>query len=97
MGGMLLPLLGTEGDEGGRLEQQLVHQVHQADSYLQPYRRLFLCCQSEYVKHCCMGYLQVNMPYAWNGQDAVEGCLVLLVPEKDATGAAAYLLSLIHI
>ena len=25
MGGMLLPLLGTEGDEGGRLEQQLVH------------------------------------------------------------------------
>ena len=75
-----------------QLEQQLVHQVHQADSYLQPYRRLFLCCQSEYVKHCCMGYLQVNMPYAWNGQDAVEGCLVLLVPEKDATGAAAYLM-----
>ena len=32
------------------------------------------------------------MPYAWNRQDAVEGCLVLLVPEKDATGAAAYLM-----
>jgi len=75
-----------------QLEQQLAHQVHQADSYLQPYRRLFLCCQSEYVKHCCMGYLQINMPYAQDGQDAVEGCLVLLVPEKDATGAAAYLM-----
>ena len=75
-----------------QLEQQLVHQVHQADSYLQPYRRLFLCCQSEYVKHCYMGYLQLNMPYARDGQDAIEGCLVLLVPEKDATGAAAYLM-----
>ena len=32
------------------------------------------------------------MPYARDGQDAIEGCLVLLVPEKDATGAAAYLM-----
>lgn len=74
-----------------QLEQQLLHQLHQSDSYLQPYHRLIVCCATEYTRHCRMGYLQLKMPYADEKQRQIEGCLILLVPERDTTGAAAYL------
>lgn len=75
-----------------QLEQQLLHQLHQSDSYLQPYHRLIVCCTTEYTQHGRIGYLQLKMPYVDEEQRQVEGCLILLVPERDTTGAAASLM-----
>ena len=82
----------SEDIAANQLEQQLLHQMYQSDSYLQPYHRLIVCCTTEYTQHCRMGYLRLKMPYTDEDQRQIEGCLLLLVPERDTTGAAAYLM-----
>lgn len=85
-------MMVAEDIAANQLEQQLLHQMYQSDSYLQPYHRLIVCCTTEYTQHCRMGYLQLKMPYTDEDQRQIEGCLLLLVPERDTTGAAAYLM-----
>ena len=82
----------SEDIAANQLEQQLVYQLYQSDSYLQPYHRLIVCCTTEYTQHCRIGYLQLKMPYVEEERQQIEGCLIFLVPERDTTGAAAYLI-----
>ncbi len=82
----------SEDIAANQLEQQLLYQMYQSDSYLQPYHRMIVCCTTEYTPHCRMGYLQLKMPYTDEEQRQIEGCLLLLVPERDTTGASAYLM-----
>lgn len=62
------------------------------DTYIEPFQALLLHGKTRWIKHPCLGYVQLDPPISEAGRPLL-GAIVMLIPDNDASAICAQIMS----